>query len=153
MSFQGSKEHIKSRSSLDENGCWIWKLDTRQRGYGKLKMDGKDILAHRASYQAFISPIPDGALVLHACDVPSCVNPEHLFLGTQKENIEDMVRKGRALSIGGGPPRLTEAQVKEIKAARASGEAVRAIARRYSLDPASIRLRLKGANKRFAKDK
>lgn len=78
------------------SGCWLWL--GRERGsnnYGSLKVDGKNHVAHRYSYKRFVGEIPDGLYVLHRCDNPACVNPNHLFLGTIQDNTDDKVRKGR----------------------------------------------------------
>lgn len=75
-----------------EDECWPWTGSRNQHGYGRL---GK-IYAHRLSWQFHYGPIPDGMIVMHACDVPPCVNPWHLRLGTQPENVADMIRKGRS---------------------------------------------------------
>lgn len=80
-------------------GCWLWTGAKNSRGYGQTAsgLKGKSKLAHRASYEHFYGPIPDGLYVLHRCDVPHCVNPQHLFVGTAADNMQDAVRKGRAL--------------------------------------------------------
>lgn len=82
-------------------GCHLWDASVNAYGYGYFftgkNEAGKDVveLAHRAAYKMFVGEIPDGKVVCHECDVPSCVNPEHLFLGTQADNMQDMKRKGR----------------------------------------------------------
>lgn len=79
------------------SGCWLWVGGTRdKRGYGNWIRQGFDTRsAHRISWMMHKGPIPDGLHVLHKCDVTLCVNPEHLFLGTNQDNIDDKVRKGR----------------------------------------------------------
>lgn len=80
---------------ITESGCWIWKGDSVSGGYGRINMYGELELAHRISYRENIGEIPDGFCVLHKCDVPDCVNPNHLFIGTHQDNTDDMKKKGR----------------------------------------------------------
>lgn len=77
-----------------DNGCWDWK-GSKSRGYGKLNINGKQKRAHRVSYEMFKHKIPPGLVVMHSCDNPGCVNPDHLSTGTQNDNIQDMIKKGR----------------------------------------------------------
>lgn len=72
-----------------------WWVGTQRNGYGIIKNKGKIISSHRASYTLYIGPIPEGLFVLHKCDNPPCVNPDHLFLGTCQDNATDKVKKGR----------------------------------------------------------
>lgn len=76
-------------------GCWLWQATTMPNGYGKFGYKGRIDTAHRAAWQLFRGPIPQGLWVLHRCDVRSCVNPDHLFLGDRRENTADMMRKHR----------------------------------------------------------
>ncbi len=78
-----------------ETGCWVWTGSRVNDLYGCANIDYKQMLAHRLSFELFNGPIPDGDNVCHRCDRPLCVNPKHLFLGSQKDNLEDMTRKGR----------------------------------------------------------
>ncbi len=90
---------------VDRSGdCWIWKGAISNKGYGSFRFNNKTELAHRVAWILVNGPIPDGVgdhgtCVLHSCDNPRCVNPAHLFLGTQVDNINDMVRKGRGTMI------------------------------------------------------
>jgi hypothetical protein len=104
--------------------CWGWSGTKDQHGYGKLSnrigRKGSPERAHRVSYEYAFGKIPDGLCVCHKCDNPECTNPAHLFLGTQKENMQDCARKGRINEISlknlDPNPKLTIEQVKEIAA-------------------------------------
>ena len=88
-------------------------------GYKQIKIDNKSCLAHRYSYRYHCGPIPNGLLVCHHCDNPSCVNPNHLFLGTHRDNMDDMTKKNRYARHPGeqnGSSKLTDDQVREIRA-------------------------------------
>ncbi len=81
-------------------GCWEWKGAKYRGGYGHFRRNvgglWKMSKAHRYAYEHFVGPLPPNLLVCHSCDNPSCVNPEHLFLGTSRDNVRDMIKKGRA---------------------------------------------------------
>lgn len=90
---------VETRSvPIPECGCWLWTASSAKSGYGDFRL-GRHYLAHRASYEGFVGPIPQGMHVLHKCDVRLCVNPSHLFVGTNKENIDDSVKKGRRKGV------------------------------------------------------
>ncbi|MGW2048571.1 HNH endonuclease signature motif containing protein [Streptomyces sp. NPDC001858] len=83
-------------------GCWNWQGGRGDHGYGHLANDdGIDISTHRFSYQLHNGPIPPGMVICHRCDNRACVNPDHLFLGTQRDNVQDMIQKGRRVSYWG----------------------------------------------------
>ena len=87
---------------VPETGCWLWTGAWDTRGYGKFKVTNSATgKAHRFFYKQMVGPIPDGMLVCHRCDTPSCVNPVHLFLGTAADNAEDKRRKGRCGDCSG----------------------------------------------------
>ena len=77
------------------DGCWIWTATRTNKGYGKMSVNSIDTRAHRISFQLFVDLIPEGMLICHTCDNRLCVNPSHLFLGTQKDNMVDMRNKKR----------------------------------------------------------
>ena len=85
-----------------ETRCWEFQGSRDEKGYGHIRGDAvsaqhpRKVRAHRASYQAFVGDIPEGMFVCHKCDNPCCCNPEHLFLGTPRDNVRDMLSKGRS---------------------------------------------------------
>lgn len=80
---------------ITETGCWIWLLSPTFYGYGVFCINNIRHRAHRYSWFMHYGEIPNGMMVCHSCDIPACVNPSHLFLGSQRENILDMISKGR----------------------------------------------------------
>lgn len=96
------------------NGCWLW--DRAHGRYGVIRHDGKLLFAHRLSWELHYGAIPDGLRILHKCDVTLCCRPDHLFLGTQVENIADMVAKGRQRGVIGS--RHHKAKIDESIAAK-----------------------------------
>lgn len=149
-------------SKVDKSGdCWIWQGSMRPNGYGIIGAWGKSISPHRVAYILTYGEIPDGMLVCHTCDNPACCRPDHLFLGTQKENMADMHAKGRAYTgtrgaargtrngahtkpdrrprgTRNGNAKLTEQTVKEIRARAAAGESKKALAREYGVSDTLI---------------
>lgn len=123
------------------DGCWGWNASRHKQGYGFIGAGGggKVVKAHRASWIIHFGEIPQGKCVLHKCDNPECTNPEHLFLGTQTDNIRDMMKKGRHVPSKGedqGCSKLSESQVLCIRA-RADEQAT-ALASEYGVDRCTI---------------
>lgn len=85
----------KVQKSEDPEGCWLWTGALNEKGYGFFKVEPKQLKAHRFAYEQFVGPIPEGLQVNHHCDNPACVRPDHLYVGTQQENRQDAVRRGR----------------------------------------------------------
>lgn len=123
--------------------CWYWVGARHKLGYGLLPMWGES-KAHRVSWRLHKGPITEGMMVLHKCDVRCCVNPAHLFLGTQTDNMRDMAAKGRGVSVprfgeANSRSRLTSEQVREIRAAYAGGGlTMKAIAKVYGVAAMTI---------------
>lgn len=110
------------------DGHWIWtKCTNRPGGYGLIKVDGIMELAHRVSWRVFRGPIPDGIKVLHECDLPLCINPDCLFLGTLSDNTQDMLSKGRNTPTRGeanARSKLTNDQVIRLRELSTSRSAI-----------------------------
>lgn len=106
---------------VEPGGCWVWMAGTSSTGYGLVHTGSRMERAHRMSWELHNGPIPEGkgyhgTCVLHRCDVPSCVNPNHLFLGSQAENMADMNAKGRvSRGEAHGHAKLTETDVLDIR--------------------------------------
>lgn len=96
MAIKTIEDLLKFISKIEkENDCWIWSTGLNTRGYGKMKINNKSYQAHRLSYQLFNGKIPPHKVICHVCDNPPCVNPKHLWMGTQYDNIQDMTFKRR----------------------------------------------------------
>ena len=136
---QEYRDRFLDKVSPEPNsGCWLWIGAMRNRGYGSFQFRGGQWRAHRAAYEMFIGPIPDGLFVTHSCDTPSCVNPRHLSVGTHTDNMRDM--RGRDRSLRGTRHRdakLTEDDVREI---RSSSNSQRTLAKRYGVHQGAIYL-------------
>lgn len=126
-------------SHLDKQptGCWHWTGSMEKRwGYGRLRIGTRSHKAHRFSYLLHFGQIPNGLLVCHHCDNRRCVNPEHLFLGTHKDNLDDMARKGRKAVKRGEAShyaKLNSRQVSEIRALRSQGNTLAQIAKDFGV--------------------
>ena len=120
------------------DGCWLW-LGARQgMGYGVVRIGGRNVLAHRHALALHGVGIPPGAIVRHHCDTPACVRPDHLEVGTHKQNTADMVSRGRARhgsANGSKHPfaKMTEAQVAACRTLMACGVKASALARLFGV--------------------
>lgn len=136
---------------VDKNapdGCWPWMGNQNGQGYGRIcsHRGGHTKMAHRVSYELTYGPIPEGLCVCHRCDNPLCVRPDHLFLGTKRDNIQDCIRKGRFTQAGGNPERrethwaakLTWQTVREIRQRYQDGDSVAVLSRSYNMSDSTI---------------
>lgn len=119
-----------------DDECWLWKGAVHNRkGYGYMRVMGRNLLAHRMAYVISSGSLPDLSLkVCHRCDVPACCNPKHLFLGTYAENNRDRHNKGRTvIGEGNGKAKLDEARVLEIRERAAASESTADLAAEFGV--------------------
>lgn len=143
-SWEHGVRRFWERTNVARDECWPWMGCIGSCGYGQLDINFRRYLTHRFSYMLHNGneEIPDGMCVCHTCDNPPCVNPDHLFLGTKKDNIHDMIVKGRdtARHRGSGRALLTSSDVKSIKEDLSQGGrgTITTLARRYEVSRGAI---------------
>ncbi len=138
----GAKEDpsVRFRRKVDVRGpdeCWLWTGSRTPFGHGYFwPKRGLGVGAHRYAWMEAYGPIPDGLFVCHRCDNPGCVNPRHLFVGTQKDNMADCSRKGRVSRRGA--PKLAEDDVRSVRERFAAGAPARALARELGVTTRTV---------------
>lgn len=134
--------HVPEQSS----GCMEWRGAVKGNGYGHIiGPEGKHVMAHRAMWASKFGPIPAGQFVLHACDNRKCVNPEHLFLGNNSDNVRDMVAKGRKRLNGKACAAITASDRAAMRDAySAGGGTMREIATRFGCSYGAARSAILG---------
>jgi hypothetical protein len=135
-------KRFKSKIAVRPNGCHEWTSFKDNCGYGRFMFGSNGVvLAHRVAWEIANGPIPEGIKVLHKCDNPKCVNPEHLFLGTQQDNMNDMYSKGRGpVGEKASSHKLTKEQVIHIlNSYRKDKRTITALAKEYSVSYSSIK--------------
>lgn len=134
------------RNVTKTDGCWTYGI-TDAKGYGRMKIRGKFVLAHRFSFQIHWFDVPPWVCVCHTCDTPSCVNPDHLFLGLRVDNNADAKEKGRLPSGENSPVcKLTDEQVRFIREEYKSHTA-RELSQKYGVHPVHIQRVATGARR------
>ena len=134
---------FNSSYKIESNGCWVW-IKSLRCGYGRFFVGGFHYSAHRYSWEAANGDIPSGMQINHLCNNPSCVNPDHLYVGNQTENMRDMLMAGRGRHKKGESTalsKLTDSAVREI---RGSLETTAKLARVYNVSESAVRSARKG---------
>ena len=140
--------HIHKQDTL--NGCWLWIGTVDRYGYGRFAIKGKQFLAHRIAYELTYGKIPDGLLCCHHCDNPRCVRPDHLFIGTNSDNMIDAYKKGRLRQLSpftsqntrgsnNANAKLTKTDILEIRYLRYDGFSQGTIAKRFNVSVSTIK--------------
>ncbi len=132
LNARGTIRDRMDRQTQRGDGCWLWTGPT-SNGYGRVRIGGRQtVQATHVAYVVAHGPIPPGLRVLHHCDTPLCVRPEHLFVGTQSDNLTDAAIKGRIRT------KLTASDVRVIRTRLASGELHRHIAEAFGVASSTI---------------
>lgn len=135
------KKRILSSIKKSKAGCWVWQKTIHAGGYGIVSLRGKHEMAHRAAWKVLVGEIPEGMQLNHTCHNRACINPDHLYLGTQIDNMRDMQDAGRenkALGERGGMTVLTEVAVREIRKLIGEGWTNKDIARVFGVAPTTV---------------
>lgn len=122
-------------------GCWEWTACRNSKGYGRTARTpefGRECLVHRLSWLLHRGAIPAGTLVLHHCDNPSCFNPDHLFLGTNADNVADKVKKGRGARLSGANNPRAKLSELDVAAIRADSRPIKTLADMYNVAAPTI---------------
>lgn len=139
------------RHVIRRDGCWGWSAAKDRKGYPLISRDGKNALAHRVAYEMFVGPLPADLNVCHRCDNPECTNPAHLFLGTQRDNMQDMRRKDRGTRGDRHPNvRLSEYDLADVRVLHSFGMSPYHISKHYHVGEGTIRNRLGVKGTRYA---
>jgi len=118
--------------------CWLWTGAKGPFGHGNIRRRPVTWMTHRLSWEWAYGPIPDGLWVLHKCDVPACVRPDHLFLGTQRDNNNDRTAKGRGGRVGTRVTKFGEDDVREIRRLYNAGMTQREVGEKYGVTQATV---------------
>lgn len=143
-------DNLRARCVVaDPTGCWLWAGRKMRNGYGQVIVAGKNVLTHRRMWQLAFGPIPEGLFVCHRCDVRNCIAPHHLFLGTNLENMHDMIAKGRDRKRplhGEAAPlsEMTDAQVVAARSCVDGGMTVTSVARLLGVGRSAVSLAITG---------
>ena len=138
---QTTEERLMAKIDRKANGCWEWQgclRGSKTHKYGVLCHQGKQDGAHRVSFRLFKGEIPEGMNVCHSCDNPRCVNPDHLFIGSDSANMSDMTAKGRHPYPLGETHHRAKLTNDAVRAIRASAQSHNQLARAYGVTKRTI---------------
>jgi DNA-binding transcriptional regulator YiaG len=133
-------ERFWSKVDKRPDECWNWEAARAKNGYGRFMLNGRNRLAHVIAYELARGPIPSGLYVLHRCDNPPCVRPDHLFLGTLSDNTQDCLAKGRwkANPRAGSRCHLAKLDEEKVKLILESADSTKAVVRRFGISRAVV---------------
>lgn len=135
-------DRVKAQTEIDSNGCHIFTGSKDDCGYGRIHQGKKLVRLHRAMYEKVHGLIPKGKVIMHKCDVPACINPDHLALGTQNMNVQDMINKKRNKIVRGSDhvnAKLKEEDILIIRGKLELGHTCASLARHYGVSEGMIR--------------
>jgi len=127
--------------SIDE--CWPWKAALDGKGYGQIRSKGKQLISSRIAWELTNGPIPEGMLILHKCDNRTCCNPNHLYIGTHSDNMQDRENRNRAPNAG-RPPSIPNEIIKTIKQLYKEGNSQMSMSRQFGISQPYISYILHG---------
>lgn len=139
MKGRGSVQEILAASSIRNGECIESTTRNNRAGYGRIMINGKRSMAHRLAYELAHGPIPEGLIVRHKCDNPPCINPDHLELGTDRDNMDDRIlRMSGRRGVDMHTAKLTESGVRDVRRRVNDGESRRAVARSLGISHTAI---------------
>jgi hypothetical protein len=132
------EKRVLTKIVIDKNNCWEFSKGKNYGGYGISTLEHKQMLVHRASYKYHFGSIPEGLHILHRCDNPPCCNPDHLFAGTNLDNIRDKMEKGRQKGNKGGDHPESKLKETDVINIFLSSESIKELAKQYNVEPCTI---------------
>lgn len=133
------QENFLQKTEPDPNsGCWLWTGCVHANGYGKIKSKQRTGLAHRFAWELFRAPIPPGMIICHKCDTPLCVNPDHLYVGTDADNCRDKMARGRDRKASGTDAAHAKLDWEKVAVIRSSPLSNKRLAKMYGVDPSTV---------------
>lgn len=129
---------LGEHATLMDSGCIEWTGHRCSQGYGRIQVNHKDMRTHRLAYELAYGPIPEGLVVRHKCDNPPCINPSHLEIGTQKDNIRDRDERGRTYVPAGEDSPHSKLTDEDVRLILESSDTLKALGARFGVNSSSI---------------